>query len=72
MNYTYKRVQLLKQAFLDSLTSEATNRLLRAGGEPELYVKNKRDAICIFCLNQKMDLRQCNTYLERYGEVPLV
>lgn len=71
MKETYKRVELLRQAFKDALTVEATNRLLRMGGEPELYVKNKRDAICIFCLNLQMGLEECNALLERYDEVTL-
>ena len=54
MRETYKRVELLQQAFTDSLTVEATKRLLLLGSEPELYVKNRRDTICIFYLNGQL------------------
>ena len=71
MKETYKRVELLKQALTDKLSLEATNRLLHLGGEPELYSKNRRDAICMFCINLQMGLEKCNELLERYDEVTL-
>ena len=71
MDGTYNRVKLLRLALLASLSPEDTNRVLKAGGEPKLYVKNRRDAICIFCLNRRLGLKKCNELLERYEEVSL-
>lgn len=71
MNEIYTRVEILRQAFSNSLTLEATNRLLRLSGERELYSKNKREAICIFCLNNGLGIKKCNELLEKYNEVTL-
>ena len=71
MNEACKRVEILRQAFINGLTVGSTNQLLRLNGERELYVKNRREAICIFCLNNSLGLKKCNELLERYGEVVL-
>lgn len=71
MKKTCKRVEILRQAIINSLTVESTNQLLQLSGERELYVKNRREAICIFCLNNSLGLKKCNELLERHGEVVL-
>ena len=66
-----KREKLLQLAFGFPLSVEDTNRLLRAGGVNSLYVRNKRDAICMYCLQKKHTLDECNAYLYQMGEQTL-
>ena len=45
------RNKVLQLAFAMELTLKEANRLLQAAGTNELYCKNRRDAIIIFCLD---------------------
>lgn len=67
-----KREKLLQLAFGFPLTIEETNRLLRAGGVNSLYVRCKRDAICMYCLQQKMTVEECDAHLYQAGEETLM
>lgn len=67
-----KREKLLQLAFGFPLALEDTNRLLRAGGVNGLYVRCKRDVICMYCLHKGMTLEECNSYLYQQGEETLV
>ena len=49
-----RRDKLLQLAFGFPLTVEDANKLFRAGGMSSLYVRCKRDTICMYCLQQKM------------------
>ena len=49
-----------------------TQRLLRLVGVAELWPKNRRDAIIIWCINQGDDLTACDEELWRLGEETLV
>ena len=40
---------------------------LKAGDYPQLYAKNKRDSIIIYCLNKNLSVAECNTMLNRVG-----
>lgn len=62
------REKLIQLAFGFPLTVEEANRLLRAGGVSSLYVRSKRDAICMYCLQQKMSVDECNSLLYQVGE----
>ena len=42
--------------------------LLQAGGCNELYCKNRRDAIIIFCITHGYDLSRTDDELFRFGE----
>ena len=44
------------------------NKLFRAGGLNDLYVRCKRDAICMYALQQKMTIDECNDLLYKAGE----
>ena len=63
-----RRDKLLQLAFGFPLTVEQTNILLRAGGMSDLYVRSKRDAICMYCLQQRMLVNECNDMLFKAGE----
>ena len=63
-----RRDKLLQLAFGFPLTVEQTNVLLRAGGMSDLYVRSKRDAICMYCLQQRMLVDECNDMLFKAGE----
>lgn len=65
------RDKLISLALAFPLTIEDANRLLRAGKFSELYVRNKRDSLIIFCLAQKSDIFKTNELLEQYGETLL-
>ena len=67
-----KREKLLQLAFGFPLSLEDTNRLLRAGGVNGLYVRCKRDVICMYCLHKGMSLEECNSYLYQLGEETLI
>ena len=66
-----RREKLLQLAFGFPLSVEDTNRVLRAGGVNGLYVRNKRDVICMYCLHQGMTLEECNSYLYQMEEETL-
>lgn len=67
-----KREKLLQLAFGFPLSLEDTNRLLRAGGVSGLYIRCKRDVICMYCLHKSMSLEECNSYLYQLGEETLI
>lgn len=67
-----KREKLLQIAFGFPLSLEDTNWLLRAGGVKGLYVRSKRDVICMYCLHKAMTLDECNAYLYQMGEETLL
>jgi hypothetical protein len=50
------------------LTVDETNILLRAGGMNSLYIRSKRDAICMYCLQEKKTIDECNEMLYKAGE----
>lgn len=66
-----RRDKLLQIAFGFPLTVEETNILFRAAGVSDLYVRCKRDAICMYCLQQKMMVDECNVLLYQAGEETL-
>ena len=47
------------------------NRLLRIAGVSDLYCKNRRDAIVIFCLDRGYSLRRTDEELYRLCEQTL-
>ena len=63
-----RRDKLLQLAFGFPLTVDETNVLLRAGGMNSLYVRNRRDAICMYCLQQRKSIDDCNDMLFESGE----
>jgi len=67
-----RREKLLQLAFGFPLSVEDANRILRAGGVSGLYVRNKRDVICMYCLQKEMTLEECNSYLYQMGEETLI
>lgn len=62
------RNKVLQLAFALSLTLKEANRLLQAAGANELYCKNKRDAIIIFCLDRGYALQKVDEELYRFHE----
>ncbi len=40
---------------------------LKACDYPNLYAKNKRDAVIIYCLNNKLSVDECNKMLNKIG-----
>lgn len=62
------RNKVLQLAFAMGLTLRECNRLLQAAGANELYCKNRRDAIIIFCLDRGYSLQKTDEELYRFGE----
>lgn len=62
------RNKLLQLAFAMKLSLRETNRLLQAGGCNELYCKNRRDAIIIFCINHGETLQAVDEQLYAFRE----
>lgn len=66
-----RRDKLLQLAFGFPLTIEETNKVFRAAGFSDLYIRCKRDAICMYCLQQRMTVDECNSLLYQAGEETL-
>ncbi len=66
-----RRDKLLQLAFGFPLTVEEANRMFRAAGVSDLYVRCKRDTICMYCLQQRMTVDECNALLYQAGEETL-
>ena len=62
------RDKVLQIAFAMALTLRETNRALTAAGVSELYCKDRRDAIIIFCLDRGCSLQKVNEEHYRFGE----
>lgn len=62
------RNTLLQLAFSMGITLREANRLLQAGNQAQLYCKDRRDAIIIFCLDRGYSLQRVNEELYRFGE----
>lgn len=62
------RNKVLQIVFGMHLELREANRVLRAAGASDLYCKNRRDAIIIFCLDKGYHLQKANEELYRFGE----
>ena len=62
------RNKLLQLAFAMSCTLRETNRILQAGGHNELYCKDRRDAIIIFCISHGETLQAADEQLYAFHE----
>ena len=65
------RDKVLQIAFAMHLDLREANRLLRVAGVSDLYCKNRRDAIIIFCLDRGYSLRRTDEELYRLCEQTL-
>ncbi|MCQ2515178.1 MAG: XRE family transcriptional regulator [Ruminococcus sp.] len=61
------RDKILMLAFGMRLTLEETRKLLKLCSLSDLYVRNPRDTVIIFCINKGMSLITCNEYLSDYS-----
>lgn len=62
------RNKILQIIFAMKCTLREANRILQAAGANELYCKNRRDAIIIFCLDKGYSLLQTDQELYRFEE----
>ena len=62
------RNKLLQLVFAMHCTLREANGLLHAGGASQLYCKDRRDAIIIFCIDRGYSLMRANEELYRFGE----
>lgn len=66
------RENAIKMALGIGCTLRETQRLLRHAGVSELWCKNRRDAIIMFCIDHNYTLAECDDELFRLGEQTLV
>lgn len=59
---------LLRIAFAMHLSVEETQHLFLVGGKGALYPRVRRDAVIIYCLEEKMSLYDANDFLEYASE----
>ncbi len=62
------RDKLLALAFGLQLTLEETQTMLKYTGTAQLYARNQRDSIIVFCLNHNMNVVRCDELLDSEGE----
>ena len=62
------RNKVLQITFGLRCSLQETNRALQAAGCNELYCKNRRDAIIIFCIDHGYALQETDDELFRFGE----
>ena len=65
------RDKVLQLAFALECNLLETNRLLKAAGVNELYCKDRRDAIILFCIDRGLGLQRTDEELYRFGEETL-
>ncbi len=65
------RDKVLQLALAMRLSLRETNRLLKAAGANELYCKDRRDAIVLFCIDHGCSLQKTDEELYRFGEKTL-
>lgn len=63
-----KRDKALQLAFGMACSVREAQRLLKHAGCNELYVKNRRDAIILFCIEHGQSLQETDALLYRFGE----
>ena len=62
------RDKVLQIIFAMHMSLQEANRTLQAAGVNELYCKNRRDAIIIYCLDHGYSLLQTDQELYRFDE----
>ena len=62
------RNTVLRIALAMGLSLRETNRLLAASNNAQLYSKNRRDAIIIFCIDHGKTLEETDDALYEFGE----
>lgn len=65
------RLTLLRFALLYQLDLETTQRLLRVGQKPELYVKRRFDAAVVWGMEHQLTPEQTEELLQEIGESSL-
>ncbi len=65
------RNKILQLIFAMKLSLTEANRLLQTAGINELYCKNRRDAIIMFCLDKEYALQKTDEELYRFGEATI-
>ena len=64
---TPSRDKLIAIAFGMHLSGDETQKMLKISGNRELYARDARDAIILFCLQRKMVIYEANDLLDSNG-----
>lgn len=62
------RDKVLQLALAIGCTVKESNHLLNSAGVSELYCKNRRDAIIIFCIKESYSVYETNDVLYKFNE----
>ena len=62
------RNRILMLCISAGLNEQETQRALKAGREPVLYAKTRRDAIILFAIQEKCSVMETNELLDSYHE----
>ncbi len=65
------RDKVIRLAIAMGCSLTETGRMLKASGASDLYCKDRRDAIVIFCIDRGLSLQEVDEQLYRLGERPL-
>ena len=65
------RNKLLQLVFAMRLTLHEAQQLLKSAGINELYCKDRRDAIIIYCILHQMNLESADNTLFQFGEATI-
>lgn len=65
------RDKVLQLSFAMGLSLREANRALQAAGHNQLYAKDRRDAIIIFCLDKGCSLQEVEDQLYSFGEATI-
>lgn len=69
--YGLTRDKYIQFAIVGGFTLEETNKLLKYAHMATLYARDTRDAVLIYCLQQKLSLIDVNMTLDDLGHEPL-
>lgn len=64
---TPSRDKLIAIAFGMHLSSDETQKMLKISGNRELYARDARDAIILFCLQRRKPIHEANDLLDSNG-----
>lgn len=66
------RDKIIQMCFGFALDAEESRRFMRVARVGELYPRIRRDSIILFCLENHIDILECDKKLEEAGDKPIL
>ena len=66
------RDKIIQMCFGFALDAEESRRFMRVARVGELYPRIRRDSIILFCLENRIDILECDKKLEEAGDKPIL